>query len=310
MEQASGSTRGLDSRTIHARTIPVPAMRSRVVCRHLPSKAPYRQTVQMGAREELLSAARSLTDDGMSLFSPAELIAKARSQGSTYSDSTLRTHIVSVMCGNAPDHHSTKYRDFERVGRALYRLTPVGPTGADPSFTADAAAEAVRPARTERPTATPQVRDTAPVAHDDEWFWEGNVQAAVVTHLAHQGWQIKRVASTSTSEHGVDIEASRDGSTLLVEVKGYPGTTYARGERKGEAKSHSVGAQARTYFSNALLAGLLMRADSPDARVVLAFPEMTTFTNLTRRVIGPLAAAAIEVWIVSEAGVVTEGSPS
>lgn len=84
----------------------------------------------MGAREDLLAAAESLADSGMALFCPAELIAKARSQGSTYSDSMLRTHIVSVMCGNAPDHHSTKYRDFERVARALYGLTPDRPSAA------------------------------------------------------------------------------------------------------------------------------------------------------------------------------------
>jgi hypothetical protein len=84
------------------------------------------QTVFMGAREDLLAAARALTDNGTALFSPAELIAQARSQGSTYSDSTLRTDIVSVMCGNAPVNHATTYRDFERVARGLYRLIPSG----------------------------------------------------------------------------------------------------------------------------------------------------------------------------------------
>ena len=253
----------------------------------------------MGAREDLLAAAKSLTDNGMALFSPAELIAQARSQGSTYSDSTLRTHIVSVMCGNAPDHHSTKYRDFERVARALYRLTTDRPSGAPE-------------ARPLTPTVEPHVGPDpdargAPVAHDDEWFWEGNVQAAVVSHLAQHGWQIMRVAGTASSEHGVDIEASRDGTTVLVEVKGYPGSTYARGERKGEAKSSPPATQARTYFGNALLAGLLMRSESADDRVVLAFPDMATFSNLARRVAAPLAAASVEVWMVSKDGSVTEG---
>jgi len=260
----------------------------------------------MGAREDLLAAAQSLTDNGMSLFSPAELIAKARSQGSTYSDSTLRTHIVSVMCGNAPDHHSMKYRDFERVARALYRLTPKT-LNAEPVN----AESARHPARSvnPQPSSDPEV-SPVPVAHDDEWFWEGNVQAAVVSHLAQQGWQIRRVASTSSSEHGVDIEASRDGSKVMIEVKGYPGSTYARGARKGEAKGHNVWAQARTYFSNALLAGMIMRSDSPGVRVVLAFPKMPTFTNLAKRVAAPLASAGIDVWMVAENGTVTENDPT
>jgi hypothetical protein len=157
---------------------------------------------------------------------------------------------------------------------------------------------------------TPVIEDDEElVAHDDEWFWEGNVQAAVVSHLVQQGWQIMRVANTSTSEHGVDIEASRGGSKILVEVKGYPGSTYARGVRKGEAKKYSPATQARTYFSNALLAGLLMRAESTQDRVVLAFPDMATFATLANRVSSPLAAAGIEVWMVSEDGNVQQGRP-
>jgi hypothetical protein len=148
-----------------------------------------------------------------------------------------------------------------------------------------------------------------PIEHDDEWFWEGNVQAAVVSHLAQQGWQIMRVASTSSSEHGVDIEATRNGSKVLIEVKGYPGSTYARGTRKGEAKSSPPATQARTYFGNAVLAGLLMRTEITQDRVVLAFPDMATFANLARRVAPPLAAASIEIWMVSADGTVTEGTP-
>ena len=45
-----------------------------------------------------------------------------------------------------------------------------------------------------------------------------------------------------------------------------------------------------------------MRSESTEARVVLAFPDMATFGNLARRVAAPLAAASIEVWMVSEDG--------
>lgn len=96
----------------------------------------------------------------------------------------------------------------------------------------------------------------------------------------------------------------------MVEVKGYPGTTYARGAQKGEAKSSPAATQARNYFSNALLAGLLMRSESAEDRVVLAFPDMATFASLAQRVSVPLAAAAIEVWMVSENGKVIEGAPA
>ena len=170
------------------------------------------------------------------------------------------------MCVNSPDHHAVQYGDLERVARGLYRLrsgdeVPSVPEPAGPEALVDAAMA------------------TTPTLHDDEWFWEGNVQAMVASHLAATGWRVRRVANTATSEHGVDIEADRQGERVVIEVKGYPGSTYARGERKGSAKTSSAAAQARAYFSNALLSGLLMRAEASGARVVLAFPDVPTSTT-------------------------------
>jgi len=76
----------------------------------------------MTARDEILDAlprmrARLGRDD----FSPAEVIQELRSTGSVYSDSTIRTHVISRMCGNAPDNHTVVYNDLERIGHGLYR---------------------------------------------------------------------------------------------------------------------------------------------------------------------------------------------
>lgn len=143
--------------------------------------------------------------------------------------------------------------------------------------------------------------DNAPPA-DDGWFGEARIQSAVVRHLAAEGWDITRVASTATREHGIDIEAERAGERLLVEVKGYPDANYRTGPRAGERKPHGVGAQARTYFGNAVLTGLLMRADHPDSTVVLAFPDFETYRTLIARTRSPLVAARIEAWIVGDDG--------
>jgi len=42
--------------------------------------------------------------------------------GSRYKESTIRTHVTSRMCRNAPKYHATKYDDFERVDYGTYRL--------------------------------------------------------------------------------------------------------------------------------------------------------------------------------------------
>ncbi len=44
-------------------------------------------------------------------------------RGSRYAESTVRTMVTSHLCANAPDHASVTYRDFERVGHGLYRLS-------------------------------------------------------------------------------------------------------------------------------------------------------------------------------------------
>jgi len=249
------------------------------------------QDVAIGTREELLAAAKALRSRGIEIFSPAQLIAEARASGCAYPITTLRTFINGPMCVNSPDHHAVQYGDFERAGRGQYRLV-----SADrPPLQREAGSARVPP------------RDLGPPpSRHADWFWEGNVQAAVVRHLVADRWSIRRVASTDTREHGVDIEADRGSERLLVEVKGYPGTSYAAGSRVGDAKPTPAAAQARAYFSNALLSGLLMSAEAEGARVALAFPAFTTYSNLAPRVAGPLTKAGIEVWLVSEDGVVSE----
>ncbi len=52
--------------------------------------------------------------------------------------------------------------------------------------------------------ATPDVVAPAGTAGDAraDWFWEGNVQAALIGHLAATGWQIRQVADTRSRSTG------------------------------------------------------------------------------------------------------------
>jgi hypothetical protein len=252
----------------------------------------------MGAREDILAAAKALVAQGYETFSPAQIIRTARDHGCGYPDTTLRTYILGPMCINSPDHHAVQYGDLERVGRGQYRLVIAAERSDTPA--------PILP-RQSAPSSSPQTRDPAKAQDATaEWYWEGNVQAAVVNHLVRTGWSIQRVAGTKSSEQGIDIEARRDDQQLLVEVKGYPSVVYVRGEKAGLPKSTPPSLQARSYFSGALLTGLLMRSDHPEARVVLAFPAFETYRALASRVRTSLERAGIELWLVSETGDVRE----
>ena len=79
----------------------------------------------MTAREEILAALPAIcarSDEGP--FTPQDVIDELRRRGSSYAPSTIRTHIVSRMCSDAPDHHAVTYDDLERVVEGRYRRRP------------------------------------------------------------------------------------------------------------------------------------------------------------------------------------------
>jgi hypothetical protein len=185
-----------------------------------------------------------------------------------------------------------------RVSRGLYKLNPsaVDRPSVRP-FVRPPTRETPDPARTTQPATTTE----------RAWHWEGNIQASVVSHLAMSGWSSTRVADTSSKEHGYDIDARRDGARIIVEVKGYPSTIRSRGDGAGEAKSPgALASQARSYVGGAVLTGILMRAENPEARVVIAFPSVTTFMNLATRIRDGLAKIGVELWTIAEDRTVTE----
>jgi hypothetical protein len=58
---------------------------------------------------------------GRRVFRMAEIVAEVKAAGTRYRDSTIRPHVGSRMCGNAPDHHAVVYNDLVRVATGEYR---------------------------------------------------------------------------------------------------------------------------------------------------------------------------------------------
>lgn len=78
----------------------------------------------MTCREEILFCVERLgRRTGRNEFSLQEIVRQMQEEGTAYKENTIRTHITSRMCANAPDHHATTYGDFERVSHSIYRLT-------------------------------------------------------------------------------------------------------------------------------------------------------------------------------------------
>lgn len=153
-------------------------------------------------------------------------------------------------------------------------------------------------------TGSPLTRDpkAVPATSDGEWHTEANVQAALVTALAARGYRILSVANTATREHGIDVIASHEGTTVGVEVKGFPSKNYADPSRAHEQKRTSPSTQAGHWYSQAVLAAMRLRGREAKWRSVIALPDFGRYRDLYSETSGSLAAAQIDVWWVDEDG--------
>jgi Holliday junction resolvase-like predicted endonuclease len=134
-----------------------------------------------------------------------------------------------------------------------------------------------------------------------DWAWEGNVQGRVVAHLARTGWHVVAVADTARRERGADIIAERDGSRLFVEVKGWPSTTYARGERAGQAKPTQPTLQAAHWFAEGL-STLIRRGAAPGTQLALSLPDKPRYRTLLGEAGWALDRLDITVYLVAADG--------
>lgn len=81
-------------------------------------------------RGQILHAISAITArTGRPDFTMQDVIEEMNRRGTTYADSTIRTHVGSSMCATAPKNHGVVYNDLERVDHGLYRLKAV--SGAD-----------------------------------------------------------------------------------------------------------------------------------------------------------------------------------
>jgi hypothetical protein len=234
-------------------------------------------------REDVLRAFERLERrHGRTTFDLVDVIAEVLREHPDRVEVSVRTHIVSVMCKDAPVHHSNHTNELERVGRGRYRrVVAAAPTSGN---------------GWEAPTAGKRMTLATTV-----WPWEGAVQAVFVAHLERDGWTVTSEAHTAGRSHGHDVIAERNGERLIAEVKGFPFEVYQRGPKAGERKKPGgVPTQARVWFAHALMSAMMMRGDEPNSRVVIAAPNVTTYRQLARRCQAACDAARIEVVLLDQ----------
>ncbi len=74
----------------------------------------------MSAHDDLITAARSLRDQGLTAYSISDLLSTARRYGSTYPDTVLRRTIETMVA--SPDDPQQNRDVFVEVRKGWYRL--------------------------------------------------------------------------------------------------------------------------------------------------------------------------------------------
>lgn len=233
-------------------------------------------------------------------FTAAEIMSWFRRHHPDVKETSIRAHIQSAN-STSPDRGTLGYRPplITRIQHGVYIRATTQPPGASTAGTLPA----------DPSTNAPDAGATLPypnsVQAEPEWHTEARVQSMVVTHLATHGWQILSVADTTSRAHGTDVVAIKNGQRLGVEVKGFPSKRYSDPTRATEHKPTQPSTQARTWYANALLSALRMCSSDPALTPVMAFPEFVTYRNLYADTKPALDHLGIQVWWVSEDGLVT-----
>jgi hypothetical protein len=127
---------------------------------------------------------------------------------------------------------------------------------------------------------------------EDNWFWEGNVQAVVVRHIAARGYLVRSVADTATKQRGKDIIAEKDGKPLWVSVKGYP---------KGTKRTRPA-TQASHWFKQVIFDVIEYRGENRESELAVALPDYPRYRTLAERITWFQAAANFAYFWVQENG--------
>lgn len=135
-----------------------------------------------------------------------------------------------------------------------------------------------------------------------DWFWEGNVVEAIARFLTDDGWSIVGKADMHSKERGVDVHATRNGCTLLIEAKGYPSTSYRDPRRAGEVKPTNPSNQAQQWYSHALLKVMRLQTKHPDSLVALGFPDFPRYRAMFEETRAGLAKLGVAMLMVRADG--------
>ncbi len=180
----------------------------------------------MAVHHEVLDTARRLCHErGGWTFRPDEVVRALPHLNA----STVRTHIVSRCCVNAPRNHPHRWAYFRRVARGVYEILAALRRARRPPPGATESGKATRSAGASRTLATSRVAETAGtygrraaapprdtvhalVTRDRDWYVAECLELAVVT----QGRTLDELVANLREAIALHLEGEDAASTGVV----------------------------------------------------------------------------------------------
>jgi Holliday junction resolvase-like predicted endonuclease len=148
--------------------------------------------------------------------------------------------------------------------------------------------------------------------HKTDWYYEGNVSKKIVSFLKNDNYKIEKDNSDKIKSRGIDIIGSKNGVTILIEVKGYPTEFHTKGKDKGKKKKTSPKLQAKHWLSEAILSTIFnySKYSSKKNELAIGLPKTERYIDLLEKVKPFFIDKKLDfkVFFVDETGKVSLGS--
>lgn len=151
-------------------------------------------------------------------------------------------------------------------------------------------------------------------SREDDWYWEGNIQAAMLDHMQNvEDFTILSSGQANPSEQGLEIVAEHQLESRsvhrLVSVRGWPSQLYSRGTQAGQPRITRPEVTARAWIAQLIFDLSLNRGADPDLDLALALPTMAGYIRYLQRLRWFLSVGRVTVYLVSQEGRVTVTAP-
>jgi len=141
--------------------------------------------------------------------------------------------------------------------------------------------------------------------YENEWFEESNISRKIKDYLEKKEYKITKFNADKKTK-GHDIEAEKDNSKFIFEIKGFPSDKYVSGKKMGKKKPTNPNLQAKHWFAEALLSLIIAKSENPKINIAMGLPFKEKYKELINKITYFRKQFDLTFYLVDENGNIKE----